>query len=191
MTIDSRMNDLNDDVGITLLERARVLHFARGRCGNCSRSIARDSVVLLVRRKLPVSFDGTLGPENLWAICEECVAQGEWFRRVTPNRIRKIRRNRSVHVRLGETLKVFRGEPVPGSILKFIAEEDAWTKRVRELRYLGWEIAACWPKVGATRVSPFYRLVRSQPWPDDPTGYIRRYERDRAERNRARKRRPR
>ena len=60
MTIDSRMNDLNDDVGITLLERARVLHFARGRCGNCSRSIARDSVVLLVRRKLPVSFDGTL-----------------------------------------------------------------------------------------------------------------------------------
>ena len=144
-------------------------------------------MVLLVRYKPPVDF----GPENLWAICEDCAAQGERLGGVTRNRIRNIKRNRSVHVRLGETLKVFRGKLVPGAILKFVAQQDAWTKRIRELRYLGWEIVACWPAVGATRVSSFYRLVKSQPWPSDPTGDIRRYERERARRNGFKTHRPR
>lgn len=116
--------------------------------------------------------------------------QSERLRGVTRNRIRNIRRNRSVHVRLGETLKVFRGKPVPGAILKFVAQQDAWANRIRELRYLGWEIVACWPRVGDARVSSFYRLVKSQPSPADPTGDIRRYERDREQRNRAKTRKP-
>ncbi len=91
----------------------------------------------------------------------------------------------SVHVRLGETLKAFKGDPVPAATLDYVANQDGWKKRVRELRYLGWEIESFNRKVGeGGRVSSYYRLVKSRPWPEDPTGIIRQYERDRAERNR-------
>ena len=91
---------------------------------------------------------------------------------------------RSVHLRIGETLKAFQSELVPTAILKFVANQDDWKKRIRELRYLGWEVKTFNRRVSDTRVSSFYRLVQSQPWPNDPTGDIRRYERERAKRNR-------
>jgi hypothetical protein len=95
-----------------------------------------------------------------------------------------MKETRSVHLRLGETLKTFQSEPVPTAVLKCVANQDDWKKRVRELRYLGWEIETFNRRVSDTRVSSFYRLLKSRPWPADPTGDIRRYERERAERNR-------
>lgn len=92
----------------------------------------------------------------------------------------------SVHVRLGETLKAFKGEPVPAATLDFVANQDDWKKRVRELRYLGWKIETFNRKLSkGGRVSSYYRLVKACSWPDDPTSVIRQYKRDRAERNKA------
>jgi hypothetical protein len=93
--------------------------------------------------------------------------------------------HKSVHMRLGETLKTFKGKPVDAATLEFVANQDDWKKRVRELRYLDWEIETFNRRISETRVSSFYRLVKSTPWPADPTGIIRQYERDRAERNKA------
>jgi hypothetical protein len=90
----------------------------------------------------------------------------------------------SVHVRLGETLKSFKEKPVDAATLEFVANQADWKKRVRELRYLGWEIKTFNRRISEARVSSFYQLVRSRPWPADPTGVIRQYERERAERNR-------
>jgi hypothetical protein len=92
--------------------------------------------------------------------------------------------HRSVHIRLGETLKTFTGEAVSAATLDFVANQDEWKKRIRELRYLGWEIKAFKRKLSeGCRVSSYYQLVKSHPWPEDPTGAIRQYEHDRAERN--------
>jgi hypothetical protein len=91
----------------------------------------------------------------------------------------------SVHIRLGETLKTFQGEPVPAAALEAVANQDDWKKRVRELRYLGWEIETFNRRLSRGGRSLYYRLVKSQPWPGNPTGIICQYERDRARRNRA------
>ena len=70
--------------------------------------------------------------------------------------------------------------------LEFVANQDDWKKRVRELRYLGWKIKSSRKKQAGGRVKSFYRLIESKPWPDNPTGFIRQYERERAERNKRR-----
>jgi hypothetical protein len=101
--------------------------------------------------------------------------------------MRGVTNHKSVHIRLGETLKAFKGEPVDAATLEFVANQDDWKKRVRELRYLGWEIETFNRRISEARVSSFYRLVKSRPWPIDPTGVIRQYERDRAERNSTRR----
>ncbi len=92
---------------------------------------------------------------------------------------------KSVHMRLGETLKAFRGQPVAAATLELVANQDAWPTRVRELRYLGWDIESFNRKLPGGRVSSFYRLKKSKPWPPDPTGTIRQYEKDRAQRNKS------
>ena len=100
--------------------------------------------------------------------------------------MRKVMAHKSVHMRLGETLKEFKGEPVSAATLEFVANQDDWKKRIRELRYLGWEIETFNRKIAeGGRVSSYYKLVKSKPWPDDPTGIVRKYERDRAVRNKA------
>ena len=95
--------------------------------------------------------------------------------------------HKSVHVRLGETLKAFKGEPVPMDTLEFVANQDDWKKRIRDLRYLGWKIESSKKKLPGGRVSSYYRLIQSKPWPGDPTAEVRRYERERSERNRPRR----
>lgn len=86
-------------------------------------------------------------------------------------------------MRLGETLKAFNGQPVAAATLELVADQDDWKRRIRELRYLGWEITTFNRKLPGGRVSSYYRLDKSKPWPPDPTGTIREYERKRAQRN--------
>jgi hypothetical protein len=125
-------------------------------------------------------------PENLEALCEDCNSgKKAYFKSVDAEWMRDVMGCKSVHVRLGETLKAFKGAPVDAATLEFVANQDDWKKRLRELRYLGWEIGTFNRRISEARVSSFYRLVRSRPWPADPTGVIRQYERDRAKRNSA------
>jgi len=144
-------------------------------------------VVLVVVWKVPREFGGRPEHDAPWAICEECnTAKKKYFDSGGAARIQNLMKLKSIHVRLGETLIAFNGEPVPAPMMDVVAQQDDWKKRVRELRYLGWEIKVFKPKLWNGRVSSFYKLVKSAPWPDDPTGVIRKYERERAERNRKR-----
>jgi hypothetical protein len=166
--------------------RFQALYAARRSCENCGKSIDTYGIALVVVHKVPLEFGGLTEPNNLWALCEECNGpRMNCFSRMDADWIRRMKETRSVHLRLGEILKVFQSEPVPTAVLKCVANQDDWKKRLRELRYLGWEIETFNRRVSSTRVSSFYRLVKSRPWPADPTGDIRRYERERAVRNKA------
>ena len=162
-------------------------HAAGDRCGWCGRSIEKHGIVLVVDHKIPREWGGETVPKNLETICEECKAGKQaYFESVDAEWMGSVMGHKSVHVRLGETLKALNGEPVGAATLKFVANQDGWKKRIRELRYLGWEIDSFNRRISeGGRVSSFYRLVKSQPWPNDPTAEIRRYERERAERNRS------
>jgi hypothetical protein len=142
--------------------------------------------VLIAASYVSLEREGSDGSEDLRVICAECDAGREDGRELPePVWMGAVMAHKSVHMRLGETLKAFQGQPVAAAILKFVANQDAWQTRVRELRYLGWDIKAFNRKVPGGRVSSFYRLIRSQPWPPDPTGTIRQYERNRAQRNKS------
>jgi len=101
-----------------------------------------------------------------------------------PEWINAVLRHKSVHVRLGETLKAFKGEPVDAVTLEFVANQDNWKKRIRDLRYLGWKVLASKKRMPNGRVRSFYRLVKAQPWPENASAVVQKYERDRAARNR-------
>jgi hypothetical protein len=91
--------------------------------------------------------------------------------------------DKSVHVRLGELLKAYAGEPVSSDLMDFVANRDDWPKRTRELRYLGWKIKVIKRKNERGRVKAWYQLDESTPWPENPTLFIQEYERQRARRN--------
>jgi 5-methylcytosine-specific restriction endonuclease McrA len=182
------LKDSPQDTGqINIRLRAQALHTARGRCGNCGRTIEKHGIVLVVDHRIPREWGGETVSENLWAVCEECNAgKKNYFKSVDADWMRGVIAHRSVHMRLGETLKAFKGEPVPAGILEFIANQDDWKKRIRDLRYLGWEVDTFNRRLSSGgRVSSFYRLVKSEPWPDEPSAVVRKYERDRAARNKA------
>ena len=173
-----------DTTQINLRLRAEALHAARGRCGNCGRSVEKHGIVLVVDHKVPREWGGLTESDNLWAICEDCNAgKKNYFKSVDADWMRDVMKHKSVHVRLGETLKAFKGEPVPAQIMEFVSNQDDWKKRVRELRYLGWEIETFNRKQENGRVYSFYKLKKSRAWPDDPTAVIRNYEQERAQRN--------
>jgi len=92
-----------------------------------------------------------------------------------------------VHVRIGELLKgAGVGEPVPSHMIDIVANQDEWRKRLRELRYLGWEITTSRANLPGGRFQSAYRLDRFTEWPADPSGWIRNYEQERAKRNKER-----
>lgn len=152
----------------------------------CGRSPEKHGVVLVAIHKVPREQEAEKVSHNRQVVCGECSAGlKSCLRLPDPEWMGAVMSHRSVHVRLGETLKGFMGEPVPAATLNFVANQGAWKKRIRELRYLGWEIETFNRRISEARVSSFYRLVKSRPWPTDPTSVIRQYERDRALRNRA------
>jgi hypothetical protein len=128
--------------------------------------------------------EGSNDSENLRVFCAECNAGREGcLDPPEPAWMRAAMAHRSVHMRLGETLKAFQGQPVSAATLELVANQDAWQTRIRELRYLGWDIETFNRKLPGGRVSSFYRLNKSKPWPPDPTATIREYERKRAKKN--------
>ncbi len=180
------------DIGLRL--RAEVIHSAHGRCEMCGRTIGRHGIVLVVDHKLPKEWVGTNDRENLWAICEECNSgKKAYFKSVNldPVLMARVMKYRSVHMRIGELLKAFGiDRPVPSYLIEIVSGEsqDDWKKRLRELRYppIGWEIDfRRWKdERGKSRVD--YILRKWLPWQDDPSGEIRRFEKEREARNKAR-----
>jgi HNH endonuclease len=165
--------------------RAFVLHAAHGRCGMCGRTIENHGITLVVDHKKPREWGGKTEPQNLWAICEEC-NQGKknLFASVDSAAMRAAIAHDSVHVRIGELLKAFgTGKPVPSHMIDIVANQDEWRKRLRELRYLGWEVTASRTSLPGGRFQSAYRLDKFTEWPPDPSAWIRNYEQERATRN--------
>ncbi|MHB8753852.1 MAG: HNH endonuclease [Candidatus Acidiferrales bacterium] len=183
---------VTDEGGIGIRLRAQVIRAAHGKCEMCGRTIERHEITLVVDHKLPRDWGGTNDRENLWAICEDCNAgKKSYFSslNVAPELMTTLMKHKSVHVRIGELLKSFGvGRSVPSFLIGEVSGEnqDDWIKRLRELRYpvIGWKIDFQRRRTASGKSEVSYILREFKPWPDDPSGVIRRFEKERQQRNR-------
>ena len=190
--IDERKH-ITDEGGVNPRDRAAVIRAAHGQCQMCGRMVQKHGITLVVDHKKPRDWGGSNDRENLWAICEECNAgKKSYFSSldVDAEVMKKVTADKSVHVRLGESLKAFgKGKITPSWFLELAADQDDWQKRLRELRYpvIGWKIATYGYKTPAGRKQVDYILKSYRAWPEDPTGRIRRFEKEREQKNKNRK----
>lgn len=181
--------EISDEGQVDQRARAEVIRASHGRCQMCGRTVEKHLIALVVDHKKPRDWGGTNDRENLWAICEECNAGKKSFfssLNASPELMRKVLEHESVHVRIGELLKsVGVGRRTPSSLLEVVADQDDWQKRLRELRYpvIGWEIETLGYKGESGRKRVDYILRSYKPWPEDPTGAIRRFEKEREKQN--------
>lgn len=166
------------DSGISGSLRSEILWRAHGRCEMCGRTISDDGVKLQIDHKIPRSWGGTSTEENLWALCSHCNRdKRNFFSTITDPRIQQAMTHESVHVRLGELLKAYHPDPVPGKYLELVAHtHDDWQKRLRELRELGWQYRYSRRRDDLGRVRVEFILDHWEPWPADPAHAIRQAE---------------
>lgn len=185
---------VTDEGSINLKTRAEILRDAHGKCGMCGRTIEKHGITLVVDHKTPRDWGGGNDSPNLWAICEDCNGGKKAYfasLNVDPEIMKQLTSYESVHVRIGELLKaVGVGNPTPSVVLEIVADQDDWQKRLRELRYpaIGWEIETRLYKGPSGKKQADYILRSHKPWPEDPSGTIRRFEKDRERLNRIRER---
>lgn len=154
--------------------RARILHIAGQRCQMCGRSVAEDQIRLHVDHKIPQGWGSDNDDDNLWALCSECnEGKRNFFASITDPRVQTAMLHTSVHVRMGELLKAFNGEPVPKAYLAIVAHtHDDFEKRLRELRVLGWRYRFQRRREDG-RARTYFILEHWEPWPDNPAAAIR------------------
>ena len=148
--------------------RAKILLQANGRCQLCGKTIKDDGVKLVVDHRIPREWGGRTEEDNLWAIDETCNIQKRDHFAILPKDIMtRCMQYSDTTQRLGELLKVFKGKAPPRWLFTAVGMDDEWTRRLRELRDLGWEYKSVNKKgqKGANRFS--YRLIESKPWPED------------------------
>jgi hypothetical protein len=138
-----------------------------------------------VDHKIPQAWGGTNEVDNLWALCEECNHGKKDLFASQDDKVKCALNHDSVHVRIGELLKLNFNSWVPSQLIEFVANQDDWKKRTRELRYLDWEIEVKRQKQASGRVTSSYMLTKFGEWPEDPTKWIRQFEKERAESNKA------
>jgi hypothetical protein len=65
-------------------------------------------------------------------------------------------------------------------LIEFVAmDQEDWHKRLRELRYLNWDIKASRKTMADGRVRSFYTLKAYTDWPLNPSQWVRQYEQTR------------
>ncbi|MET9801396.1 HNH endonuclease signature motif containing protein [Streptomyces sp. NPDC006368] len=155
---------------IRAADRALTLHAYGYRCAACGRSPKEDGVKLVIDHKVPLDLGGTNDPENLQPLCvEDNHAKQALFADHEENAgaLRGAMGLPEVHLRIGELLKALAGQPVPKELIVLVAREENHgdpTRRLRELRSLGWKIAFSKRKDGR-RVRSFYSLEHWESWP--------------------------
>ena len=181
--------EIVDEGQINQKTRAEVIRSAHGRCQMCGRSIEKHGVALVVDHKKPREWGGTNELDNLWAICEDCNSGKKAYfssLNVDSELMKSVMAHSSVHMRIGELLKaVGVGVRASSQLIDVVADQDDWQKRLRELRYpvIGWEIDTKLYFTDLGRKQCDYILRSFKPWPQDPSGIIRRFEADRKRRN--------
>jgi len=172
--------------GLSATCQQEAIRRANGRCQMCGSTVERDGANLVVDDSRPKNWGGNDRPGSLWAICEPCCAGTKAYLssvHLNAESLRKVTNHKSVHVRIGELLKaVGIGNRVPSSLIEAVAYQDGWQKRLRELRYpvIGWEIGTHLYKGPSGKRQSDYLLISCKPWPRDPSGAIRKFEKTRA-----------
>src|SRR5258705_1789090 len=157
-------------VAISLRRRAEVL--APQRCAQCGRTPLEDRVKLVVDHRVPLSWGGDNEPENLQPPCEECNAgKHDYFRSFEAHaeQIRAAIGYDEPQKRIGELLRAFNGGWVRSDLLGIVASaknfQEDWQRRLRDLRFLGWDYQHEKRYDEGSRVWTYYRLTKSVAWP--------------------------
>jgi HNH endonuclease len=168
----------NAGVTITLRRRAEVL--APQRCAQCGRTPLEDHVKLVVDYKVPLSWGGDNEPENLQPLCKECYAgKIDYFRsfEAYAEQIRAAIGYDEPQKRIGELLRAFDGGWVRSDLLGIVASaknfQEDWQRRLRDLRFLGWDYRHEKRYDEGSRVWAYYRLTKSAAWPENISQAIR------------------
>jgi hypothetical protein len=167
--------------GIIVSPRRRAEVLAPQRCAQCGRTPLEDHVKLLVDYKIPPSWGGDNAPENLQPLCKECSTGKQDYYKSFESKSEQIRRaigHDEPQKRIGELLRALVGQWVRSDLIAIVASAQAfqedWHRRLRDLRFLGWEYAYQHRYDEGARVTTYYRLTRSAPWPDNIPEAIRR-----------------
>jgi HNH endonuclease len=180
------------NVGIAISARRRAEVLAPQRCAQCGRRPLEDHVKLVVDYKMPLSWGGDVELENLQPLCEECHAgKRDYFRsfEAYAQQIRVAIGYDEPQRRIGELLKAFNGDWVRSDLLGIVASaknfQEDWQRRMRDLRFLGWDYQHEKRYGEGSRVWTYYRLTKSATWPENIPQAIRAEE---AKRRKLRKR---
>ncbi len=148
--------------------RARILTRDGRRCRMCGKTVDEDLIKLHIDHKIPREWGGQTAEYNLWSLCSSCnEGKRNHFASFDPALMSAVLGHTSVHRRIAEILHMKLGVWVDCDLIEFVANFDDyqtdWKKRLRELRYFGFEIESRNGKVGRRTLS-FYRLNN---WPED------------------------
>ncbi|MFJ1606590.1 HNH endonuclease [Streptomyces sp. NPDC088253] len=152
--------------------RALIFQTYGNRCAACGRTPKDDQVKLVIDHMVPLDLGGTNDPDNLQVLCEEDNHNKQALFAEHQDDVPALRKSLSlpeVHMRIGELLKNMAGEEVPKELIVLVAREENHgdpTKRMRELRSLGWIIKNSKRRKGR-RVLSCYRLEHWEPWPPE------------------------
>jgi hypothetical protein len=187
--VKERSSDGYDYSVISKTLRAKIIHRDGRRCRMCGRTVDEDNIKLHIDHKIPREWGGPSNEENLWALCSGCnEGKRNYFSSFDPNLMETILTHDSVHRRLAEMLHAKLGEWVDCDLLEFVANfedyQTDWRKRLRELRYLGLDIETKNTKIEKRTVSN-YRLTNWVDLPADLSEAARRFEAERAKKNKA------
>jgi 5-methylcytosine-specific restriction endonuclease McrA len=159
-----------DSAVVLISTRLRAQILAPARCAQCGRTPTQHRVILTVDFRVPTDWGGTNDPENLQPLCEEC-RDGKWQYLQTyatySNEIRHAASFEEPQKRIGELLKALRGEWVPSELIGIVASsreyQEDYQRRIRDLRFLGWDYEQQKRHHEGARVKVCYRLVREAP----------------------------
>ncbi|OIV38305.1 hypothetical protein BIV57_06470 [Mangrovactinospora gilvigrisea] len=145
------------------------------RCAACGRSPKDDAVKLQIDHKIPQILGGDSEPDNLQTLCTACNHDKQAMFKDFKEDFEPLRRAivlDEVHMRIGELLKAKEGQDVPVALINLVAREENRgdpTKRLRELRQIGWVIVNRKKRDGRRMLS-FYRVEHWEPWPEGGPG---------------------
>lgn len=160
--------------GFAISGRIRAQVLAPQRCFQCGKTPKDDGIRLVVDHKIPQSWGGGREIENLQPLCEECNAgKRDYFQSYDAHadQIRQSINYAEPQRRIGELLKAFDGEWVRTDLLAMVASaqeyQEDWQRRLRDLRFLGWDIEFRRTFNEGSRVWTYYRLKHAEPWPEN------------------------
>lgn len=142
------------------------------RCAWCGKSPRDDSVRLVPDHIVPRSWGGLTLLENLQPLCEYHNHRKQaWVSSLDPHAdvIRRAILFDQPQMRIGELLKAMPGQEVSVDLIIAVAREENRgdpTRRMRELRQLGWVIECRRRKIGKRTMS-YYILRHAEPWPPE------------------------